>query len=60
MRMPEERMRRMPPYIRLRTQGVPDELVFTWAQLNRRANQLAHHLRELGVGLDDRVGIALE
>ena len=39
MRMPEERMRRMPTYARLRTQGVPDELMFTWAQLNREAKE---------------------
>ncbi|MES2299305.1 MAG: amino acid adenylation domain-containing protein [Pseudomonadota bacterium] len=29
-------------------------------QLNRRANQLAHHLRALGMKPDDRVGICLE
>ncbi|MEO7261301.1 MAG: amino acid adenylation domain-containing protein [Jatrophihabitantaceae bacterium] len=31
----------------------------TYAQLNTRANQLAHHLRELGVGPDTRVAISL-
>lgn len=31
-----------------------------YAALNRRANQLAHHLRSLGVSLDARVGICLE
>ena len=39
MRMPEEKMRRMSAYARLRTQGVPDELVFTWAKLNREAKE---------------------
>jgi len=34
--------------------------VLTYAALNRRANQLARHLRTLGVGPDVRVGIALE
>ena len=32
----------------------------TYDELNRRTNQLAHHLRALGVGPDKRVGICLE
>ncbi|MDY7534219.1 amino acid adenylation domain-containing protein [Pseudomonas sp. Bout1] len=32
----------------------------TYAELNQRANQLAHHLRELGVQPDSRVAICVE
>ncbi|MDX1642894.1 MAG: amino acid adenylation domain-containing protein [Thermoanaerobaculia bacterium] len=32
----------------------------SYGEINRRANRLAHHLRELGVGRNDRVGVALE
>lgn len=32
----------------------------TYQQLNRRANQLAHHLRSLGVGPNVKVGICIE
>jgi amino acid adenylation domain-containing protein len=32
----------------------------TFGELNRRANQLAHHLRMLGIGLESRVGLAVE
>jgi amino acid adenylation domain-containing protein/thioester reductase-like protein len=36
------------------------ELQLTYAGLNRRANQLARHLRSLGIGCEDRVGICLD
>lgn len=34
--------------------------VITYAELNRRANVLAHHLQELGVKVESLVGICLE
>jgi non-ribosomal peptide synthetase component F len=32
----------------------------SYLELNRRANQLAHHLRRLGVGADVKVGISID
>ena len=44
---------------------VPDRVVlvqgersFTFRQLEERANRLAHHLRSVGVGPDDKVAVA--
>ncbi len=42
------------------TAMVADEQPLTYAALNARANQLARHLRELGVGPDARVAICVE
>ena len=39
---------------------VSDDVELTYAQLNARANQLAHVLRERGVVPDGRVGLSLE
>ena len=36
------------------------DAVLTYGELNRRANRLARHLRDLGVGPERTVGIALE
>ena len=37
-----------------------EEATLSYRELNGRANQLAHYLRELGVGPDERVAICLE
>ncbi|WP_322843822.1 non-ribosomal peptide synthase/polyketide synthase [Pseudomonas sp. B33.4] len=39
---------------------VAGELRLSYAELNRRANRLAHHLRQCGVGSDARVAICVE
>jgi amino acid adenylation domain-containing protein len=52
----EQQVQRTPEAIAL----VYEEQQLTYAQLNRRANQLAHYLYTLGVGPDVLVGICLE
>ncbi|WP_257460231.1 non-ribosomal peptide synthetase [Archangium lipolyticum] len=39
---------------------VSGQRTLTYAELNRRANQLAHHLRRLGVRSEVRVGLCVE
>ena len=39
---------------------VYEDRALSYGELNARANRLAHHLRELGVGPDDRVAICVE
>ncbi len=40
--------------------ALPDRVAITYRQLNNRANQLAHHLKTLGVTADVCVGICVE
>jgi amino acid adenylation domain-containing protein len=55
-RLFEEQVRIQPDAIAL----LFDEQSLTYAELNRRANQLAHHLISAGVKPETRVGIAVE
>ena len=42
------------------TAVVFEEEQLSYGELNRRANRLAHYLRELGIGPDDRVALCVE
>ncbi|MGP3919934.1 non-ribosomal peptide synthetase [Nonomuraea sp. 10N515B] len=52
----EERVREHPD----RVAAVCDGVAWTYDELNRRANQVAHALRERGVGTEDVVGVHSE
>ncbi|MGZ3460325.1 MAG: non-ribosomal peptide synthetase, partial [Archangium sp.] len=52
----EEQARRTPQAPAVSFQGT----AWTYAELDRRANQLAHHLRTLGIGPESRVVVCLE
>lgn len=52
----EAQSRRTPDVIAVTFEGQS----LTYGELNRRANQLAHHLRKLGVGPDVLVGMCME
>src|SRR5215217_1844224 len=52
----EEQVKRTPDAVA----AISGEQSWTYRELNRRANQLANHLRRLGVGPDVRVGLCLE
>ncbi len=52
----EAQVARRPDAVALVFEGMP----LTFADLNGRANQLAYHLRALGVGPDRRVGICMD
>ncbi|HSF39893.1 MAG TPA: amino acid adenylation domain-containing protein, partial [Thermoanaerobaculia bacterium] len=53
----EEQAGRSPGRIAVEAEG---DLALTYAELNARANRLAHHLRALGLAPEDPVGVALE
>ncbi|MFM7450744.1 MAG: amino acid adenylation domain-containing protein, partial [Leptolyngbyaceae cyanobacterium] len=52
----EEQVERTPDAIAVVFEGE----ALTYRELNHRANQLAHYLHSLGVGLEQRVGICVE
>ncbi|HET8890585.1 MAG TPA: amino acid adenylation domain-containing protein [Candidatus Angelobacter sp.] len=52
----EEQVERTPAA----TAVVSEEESVNYDELNRRANRLAHHLREIGVKADERVGVCAE
>jgi len=52
----EEQVKRTPEAVAV----VCEDQQLTYAQLNQRANQLAHSLRNLGVGPEIRVGLCVE
>ena len=52
----EEQAERIPEAVAV----VSEEARLTYWELNRRANQVAHHLRSLGVAPETRVGLFLE
>ena len=52
----EEQVERTPDAVAV----VYEDEQLSYAELNERANQLAHYLRELGVRPDERVGICVE
>ncbi|HEX7239344.1 MAG TPA: AMP-binding protein, partial [Longimicrobiaceae bacterium] len=51
-----EQVARTPDAVAIRSGGSPT----TYAELERRANRLAHHLRAHGVGPESRVGLCVE
>jgi amino acid adenylation domain-containing protein len=55
-RLFEQRVAEVPDALAL----IHDDEQLTYAELNRRANRVAHHLIALGIGPESRVGVAIE
>lgn len=56
IRLFEEQVARTPHTIAVKF----EEFAMTYEQLNDRANKLAHHLRKMGIGREQMVGLLLE
>ena len=56
----ERQVERDPAAVALSVENVSGETQVTYRELNERANRVARHLRELGVGPEERVGLLVD